>query len=924
MAPNGSRRFPVIVYLYVAALAASATLVGIVLAGSPLRQPGEPSWPALPFFGALLVAAEYLFVKFRYRGEINALNPVEAVLAPMLFAFPAHAAMPTLAIAYAIGDALRRNPPVKAAFNISQWNLAYGAGAAILWRFAGGGGFSPRLGAAVLVSLFAVGVVNQVAFSLVMAFAHRQRLRSVLAAFAPVMIPGWLVGWAVNSLMGVLFVAAYAAHPATVVLFPVPLVLLHLAYRGYAGARSDRVRLTGLHRAARVLAEPLDPHAAVEPFLREVAASFEARAAALVLPSRGGGRVIHRLVVEPGGTYATLAETPDTLSLEATLLSLPGPVRVRANGGDGIGRMLEAAGWRDCLAAPLLDGRVAGSLAVFDQTGLEGFEEGELAVLEAVAREVAATLSKGALLERIVEERRKLSEIVTTTNDGIFSLGSDGTVLSWNPAMERITGLRAADVIDQPEALAPLDVQTLAGFPVRLDRWAAGEALAPEIRLSDAHGRLHHISCSYSEAREDAGRGRTLVVVARDVTETEEMEDLRQRYGRLAESEALQRSIVERLQEAVMPARPAIPGVDLGVAYLASDPSVPTGGDLYDWQVLPEGELHVAVVDVLGHGVEATKDALSVVHALRTLALQRCPLERMIARADALLGAHHPELVATVMIVRYDPAAHRVRIAAGGHPPAVLVSAERGVRQLPAPGGAIGWPGAGSVAVAEVDLEPGDGVVLYTDGLVEARRDILEGTEALMRAAHELREAPADDLAAGLVRRALAEGDRRDDSLALVLRRAPVLRETWRIPPDRGHAHEVRRALMRWLADHHVGPEYVTDVAVMASELLTNAVVAARSAVQMRVRLDPAGMIEIEVEDDGPGRPDIEHLGGDAPPADADVGRGLYIVRSLSDRFDALSTFEGTVVRAVKELRPRARAGAGTRGNGKGSRAPSR
>ena len=54
------------------------------------------------------------------------------------------------------------------------------------------------------------------------------------------------------------------------------------------------------------------------------------------------------------------------------------------------------------------------------------------------------------------------------------------------------------------------------------------------------------------------------------------------------------------------------------------------------WVVLPDGTLHVAVIDIMGKGVAATKDALAVTHALRLLALDGCPLETLVSRADEL------------------------------------------------------------------------------------------------------------------------------------------------------------------------------------------------------------------------------------------------------------------------------------------------
>src|SRR5205814_7853822 len=88
---------------------------------------------------------------------------------------------------------------------------------------------------------------------------------------------------------------------------------------------------------------------------------------------------------------------------------------------------------------------------------------------------------------------------------------------------------------------------------------------------------------------------------------------------RLEDLEASQRSLVRQLQDAVLPPAPTVPHTELGMHYVPSDESAPTGGDLHDWVMLADGRLHVAVVDIMGKGVAATKDALAVTHALRLL-----------------------------------------------------------------------------------------------------------------------------------------------------------------------------------------------------------------------------------------------------------------------------------------------------------------
>ena len=364
----------------------------------------------------------------------------------------------------------------------------------------------------------------------------------------------------------------------------------------------------------------------------------------------------------------------------------------------------------------------------------------------------------------------------------------------------------------------------------------------------------------------------------------------------LAELELARRTVVHQLQEAVRPAIPEILEAELGVYYLPADPESPTGGDLYDWQILPDGDLHLAVIDVVGKGVGATKDALALTHVLRVLVLQGCPLGDLVAQADALYGRHHPEVAATIVVGRYTPTTGLLRVAGGGHPPVLLVREDGTATYLEIPGMALGWPRAGSLEVASVVLERADSVVLYTDGLVEAGRDIDVGFADLAHAAVQTSRYPAKHQARALVDRALAGAARRDDTLALVLRR--------QLPPEHPGRHRLgplqhqfspnpvsvslaRHLLADWLRLQDVEEEEIETLVLVASELCANAVEAASGAPGgVMLRAESVGPdVVIEVSDDA-GRFDRSIDYEEMPSAYAESGRGLFLAHALSHQIE--------------------------------------
>ena len=438
------------------------------------------------------------------------------------------------------------------------------------------------------------------------------------------------------------------------------------------------------------------------------------------------------------------------------------------------------------------------------------------------------------------------------------------------------------------------------------DRWGAQLGLAIVAANGALHGGLllgHHDVGFFDE---------TAILTAKAVAAHLGVGlDTAATVTRLAELEAAQREAAHQLQTALLPPIPSVEGAELGRYYLAADPAALTGGDLYDWVVLPGGDIHVSIVDVLGKGVSATKDALAITHALRLLVLDGCPLEDVVARADGLVTMQNPELVATVAVGRFSPATGQFRLAGGGHPPPVLVRKDGQARQINIPGVPIGWPGAGSAEVVEITLDRSDTLVLYTDGLVEAGKDIVAGLAALESVAKETSSYPAAQMARLLVERALAGAERQDDALALVLRRRmrPAGDAAFRLSPfehrfspNVAMVSVTRHLLHDWLTAQPIDETAVDDVLVVATELCANAIAASTGAersIALRAYAERDTLV-VEVEDDGPGFEWPEWTDDEPPDLAMERGRGLFLVRALSDGVEMVRTEDRTIVRCVK------------------------
>lgn len=353
---------------------------------------------------------------------------------------------------------------------------------------------------------------------------------------------------------------------------------------------------------------------------------------------------------------------------------------------------------------------------------------------------------------------------------------------------------------------------------------------------------------------------------------------------------SVQRQVFAELEDALRPPPPEVPGVGLAVRYLPAQSNSPTGGDLYDWFVLADGSLHIAVVDVAGHGVESTRTALDVTHALRTLSREGHPLHELVGLTDHLLDGQ--DAMATVLLGRFHPATGRLELAGGGHPPALLLAGGQPARYVEAPGRPVGYPSAGSDGTTSFTLQNEDTLLLYTDGAIEMDRDILQGMDKLLSAADHARGLPLEELLDDVLSTVRGGADLRDDTLVLALRRRPSAvpeatfqpRETSPRPTATtlllegavGAAGAARAHVLAVCGAWSVPERLSEDAQLVVSELVTNACLHVGGTVALRVHRRLGGL-RIEVQDASPRAP----FAADPGP-EAESGRGLFIVQALA------------------------------------------
>ena len=239
--------------------------------------------------------------------------------------------------------------------------------------------------------------------------------------------------------------------------------------------------------------------------------------------------------------------------------------------------------------------------------------------------------------------------------------------------------------------------------------------------------------------------------------------------------------VARSLQAALLPpALPSIPGIDLAARYdvSAAEADVVIGGDFYDVIPVAPGSWGMVVGDVCGRGPAAAALTGLVRHTLRSAVVREQVPSRVLAQTNqAMLQQIDDDRFCTAAYVRIDiddPPSGRVGIAASsaGHPRPIVVRADGRAEALDCSGTLLGVVSDPDLVDVSLELGPGDAVVLYTDGVTEARQgNELFGEDRLLAALGSLAGRSAEAIAAGLEQH-VADYRRsaRDDTAILVIR----------------------------------------------------------------------------------------------------------------------------------------------------------
>lgn len=215
---------------------------------------------------------------------------------------------------------------------------------------------------------------------------------------------------------------------------------------------------------------------------------------------------------------------------------------------------------------------------------------------------------------------------------------------------------------------------------------------------------------------------------------------------------------------------PTIPGARLAQHYVPASELAEIGGDWHDAILLPDGSLALTIGDVVGHDLRAAVTMGRLRNAIQLYALDGHSAAETIARAEQFLEKSGVDELATVLHARYEPLTQKLTMARAGHFLPVIyrhgavVSIGDDVE-----GAMLGAGAIGEHSELSIDLEAGDVVVMFTDGLIERRGESIDyGIRRLHSAVATALTGPQAPFCERLIE-AMVGTDVRDDIAVLAL-----------------------------------------------------------------------------------------------------------------------------------------------------------
>ncbi len=409
----------------------------------------------------------------------------------------------------------------------------------------------------------------------------------------------------------------------------------------------------------------------------------------------------------------------------------------------------------------------------------------ELSVLNEVASAVASTLTLDEVVNLIVQKcvkhlRVEQGAVLLFDNQKheegaalktmVRKVESDYKGIPYRLG-DQITGW----MLKNQEPLVVNDLQNDTHFRVPTEAVNMRSLMCVPLRLK---GRMIGVLSVFNKrGREDLTENdqRLLTIIAAQSAQVIENARLYEEEQALAKIER-ELETARTIQTKLLPERPpTVPGYDIAAK---SEPARSVGGDYYDFLKAGEDSTAICLADVSGKGISASLLMASIQATMRGQSIMQATVAERVARADKLLYAStESDKYATMFYAELEPESGKLRYTNAGHNPPVLISADGEQRLLDVGGPPVGLLPIATYEESSVEMQPGDLLLVYSDGFSEAMDLRLNeyGEDRLHEFAANHRTVSADTLLRKIiadVQEFVGEAPQTDDMTMIVLQRS--------------------------------------------------------------------------------------------------------------------------------------------------------
>jgi serine phosphatase RsbU (regulator of sigma subunit)/anti-sigma regulatory factor (Ser/Thr protein kinase) len=490
---------------------------------------------------------------------------------------------------------------------------------------------------------------------------------------------------------------------------------------------------------------------------------------------------------------------------------------------------------------------------------------------------VLSTLDRTDMLQRllnvIVDEFADWAVVSSITDGGLYVTASATMENETLPGTAPVNGVRLFGSIAERRLMAalseqrPLLVSETAVSPATVHGSGATDVqpqawmMAPLLVAGTTYGAL----ICYSQRHRYAD------------ADLEILQELARRASvalEHSESFARERRLAQTLQQATLPTNlAAVKGAALSAVYLPAALEERVGGDWYDAFALDEHRVLLTVGDVTGHGLEASVIMGKLRHAINVVAMYETDPARILDVAEHIVLGRFPQAIATAFVAVLDARTGTLTYANAGHPHPMVRLLDGSIETLSSGGLPIGLRNMGDTVPATSTQLHANLLALYTDGLIEATRDSIEGERRLIETlAYEA--VLVVNNAADFIRARSGVENSPDDVAILTLNFVPMDRWTF-LSYDQRMAQETRSAVVQRLRER--GVVHTEKAEIVFGELVANVVRYAPGMVDVALHWDEDRPI-LHVIDRGRGYPDTCQPATDIL---SETGRGLWLINAL-------------------------------------------